>query len=110
MDLLRSNDVVSSVDTGGKVFTEQELDKLLDRTDMVTTPGDRDGNKNDENNNSNDVNTTNDDNNNNEVALTKNKMAENMNSMESEENIEKTNNNNTHFKVIGVTNTENITF
>ena len=115
LDLLRSNDVVSSVDTGGKVFTEQELDKLLDRTDMVTsTLGSDVTTKNDVT----DKDAVNDDNNNNtDVTLCddKGKNIESKNpSMESEENAEEKNSNNgkegSLFKVIGVSNSEEITF
>ncbi|XP_066926752.1 lymphocyte-specific helicase-like isoform X2 [Clytia hemisphaerica] len=35
LDLLKSNDFSSSVDTGGHVFTNEQLDRLLDRSDMM---------------------------------------------------------------------------
>ena len=115
LDLLRSNDVVSSIDTGGKVFTEQQLDKLLDRSDMLTSPRESDVTNKDGvvTNNNSDVNTTNDDNNNNDISLTKNKTMES-NTVECEENIEKndtkSNGEKSLFKVIGVSNSEDITF
>ena len=115
LDLLRSNDVVSSVDTGGKVFTKQELDKLLDRTDMVTSPPGSDVTTKDDVTNEDAVNDEN--NNNNEVTLCDDKGKNNKNkntSMESEENADEKNSNNGKeealFKVIGVSNSEEITF
>ena len=91
------------MDTGGKVFTEQELNKLLDRTDMMTATIKRnDDVKKDVNNNNND-----DDDITSETGDVTTKNNDN------DENAVKDNNNGgegTHFKVVGVTNTEVITF
>jgi len=35
LELLQSKDVSNTVDTCGRVFSEEELDKLLDRSDML---------------------------------------------------------------------------